>query len=302
MTTGLVDIKIFGPPVASADLPAGGFQVGPDNNPIGVNPVGGQPVGGQPVGGQPVGGQPVGGQPVGGQPVGGQPWPMVQLDGIYRPAGPNGLPLLIPPGCEADGYRELIVHERDTNWISQYTQFLMFMGMVNNSLQFYDGTDYYAQFGTLSGYNMLFTTGFYICPTTVTIPSGEVSAINLPSNSAIFTGADLDDIIPASPGFTVSSYSLSYGQTSFSFTTSLTAGSASFDVAQVGFLPACLHTTNELYLLAGGSSPNVYTTPTIYTYVPTTPVAVYTSYQLSQVYTVPASGAITIEYGITATL
>jgi len=299
MTTGVVDIKIFGPPVASTDLPPGGFQLGPDNNPVGGQPVGGQPVGVQPVGGQPVGVQPVGGQPVGVQPVGGNPWPMVQLDGIYRPAGPNGLPLLVPLGCEADGYRELLVHERDTNWISQYTQFLMFMGMSNHTLKFYDGNDYYNAFEYLIA---LLGGGFYICPTTVTIPSGEVSAITLPSNSAIFTSTSSDDIIPASPGFTVSSYSVSYAQTSVSITTSLTAGSASFNVAQVGFLPAELNGVNSITLLGGGTSPNAYTTETAYSDVPANPVAVYTSYQLSQVYTVPVSGAITIEYGISATL
>jgi len=296
MTTGVVDIKIFGPPVASSELPPGGFQVGPGNNPIGVNPVPGSPVGGQPVGATPVGGT-----PVGGSPAGGTPWPMTLVDGIYRPASSNGLPLLVPPGCEADGYRELLVHERDTNWISQYTQFLMFMGMVDQNLQFYDGNDYYAIFSLLSEVRALLPNGFYICPTTVAIPSGAVSAITLPSNSSIFMGTNSDYIIPASPGFTVSSYSSSYGQTSFTLTTSLTAGSASFDLAQVGFLPVREY-SNQLYLLAGGTSPNTYTDDNVYTSIPTTPVAVYTSYQLSQVYTVPAEGAITIEYGISATL
>jgi len=226
---------------------------------------------------------------------------MTLVDGIYRPAGPNGLPLLVPPGCEADGYRELLVHERDTNWISQYTQFLMFMGMANTELQFYDGNDYYSYYYYL--YNsMLLASGFYLCPTTVTIPSGEVSNITLPADSAIFTGTGSDYIIPGSTGFTVSTYSVTYGQTSVSLTTSLTAGSASFNVAQVGFLPADSSGTNEIKLLAGGTSPYVFTNPTAYSSVPTTPVAVYTSYQLSQVYTVPADGAITIEYGITATL
>jgi len=297
MTTGVVDIKIFGPPVASSELPAGGFQVGPGNNPIGVNPTPGNPVGGPPVSGTPVGGT-----PVGGTPVGGTPWPMTLLDGIYRPAGPNGLPLLVPPGCEADGYRELIVHERDTNWISQYTQFLMFMGMVDQSLQFYDGTDYYDSYRNLYNNGMYLSGGFYICPTTVSIPSGEVSNITLPSNSAIFTGTGSGSIIPASPGFTVSSYSTTYGQTSVSLTTSLTAGSASFNVAQVGFLPAEYNSANNISILSGGTSPNTYTGAPSYSGIPTTPVAVFTSYQLSRVYTVPADGAITIEYGITATL
>jgi len=292
MTTGVVDIKIFGPPVSSSELPAGGFQVGPGNNPIGVNRVPGSPVGGTPVGAT----------PVGGQPVGGQPWPMTLVDGIYRPAGPNGLPLLVPPGCEADGYRELLVHELDTNWISQYTQFLMFMGMANIDLEFYDGTDYYNIYYNLSGVQALLTSGFYVCPTTVTIPSGEVSAITLPSNSTIFMNSNSDYIIPASPEFTVSSYSLTYGQTSLSLTTSLTSAGYSFDVAQVGFLPAYYYSTNEINLLSGGTAPYTYTVFSSYSDIPTTPVAVFTSYQLSQVYTVPASGAITIEYGITATL
>jgi len=291
MTTGLVDIKIFGPPVASSELPAGGFLVGPDNNPIGVQPVG-----------SPVGGSPAGGTPVGGTPVGGPPWPMVQLDGIYRPASSNGLPLLVPPGCEADGSRELLVHERDHNWISQYTQFLMFMGLVDTSLYFYDGTGYYMSFSNLYTGNLLLPSGFYICPTTVTIPSGEVSAITLPSNSAIFTDTGSGYIIPSSPGFTVSSHSITYGQTSLSLTTSMTAGSSSFNVAQIGFLPANLSSSNQLNLLTGGPFPYVYTSPTVCSSIPTTPVAVFTSYQLSQVYTVPASGAITIEYGISATL
>jgi len=287
MTTGVVDIKIFGPPVASTDLPTGGFQLGPGNNPIGVNPTPGNPVGGT---------------PVGGTPVGGTPWPMTLLDGIYRPAGPNGLPLMVPPGCEADGYRELLVHELDTNWISQYAQFLMFMGMVDTNLEFYDGSEYYASYSYLSGNNMLLPSGFYICPTTVTIPSDAVSAITLPANSTIFTGTGSDNIIPEGLGVTASSYAFTYGQTSLSLTTSLTAGSSSFNVAQLGFLPAQHFNTDQINILTGGTSPNSYTSINTNTYAPSTPVAVYTSYQLSQVYSVPASGAITIEYGISATL
>jgi len=275
MTTGVVDIKIFGPPVASADLPSGGLQVGPGNNPIGVNPIVGNP-------------------------TGGKPWPMTLLDGVYRPAGPNGLPLLVPPGCEADGYRELLVHERDHNWISQYLQFLMFMAYVNPNLQFYDGSEYYASVG---GNRNNITSGFYVSPESVTIPSDEVSAITLPGNSAIFLTNNSSLIIPSSPGFTVSASSVTYAQTSFSFTTSLTSSGNSFNVSQVGFLPATYEANNlELVLYAGGSPPNAYTTSNAYNSIPTTPIAVYTSYQLSQVYTVPANGAITIEYGISATL
>jgi len=273
MTTGVVDIKIFGPPVASADLPTAGLQVGASNHPIGVNP------------------------------IVGKPWPMTLLDGVYRPAGPNGLPLLVPPGCEADGYRELLVHERDHNWISQYTQFLMFMGMVDTSLQFYDGTNYYASYSYIE---TIITSGFYVSPETVTIPSDEVSAITFPNGSTAFTGTDSADIIPSPSEFTVSTYSVTYGQTSLSLTTSLTSKGNSFNVAQVGFMPAGNYNNggggNGLYLLGNGNSPNAYTNLFLAGGVAGSSWAVYTSYQLSQVYTVPADGAITIEYGISATL
>jgi len=283
MTTGVVDIKIFGPPVASTDLPTSGFQVGPGNNPIGVNPTPGNPFGGP--------------------PVGGTPWPMVQLDGIYRPAGPNGLPLLVPPGCEADGFRELLVHEQDHNWISQYAQFLMFMGIVNKNVQFYDGTDYYATYSYIDANSTALPTIFYVSPTTFTTPSGEVSNVTLPANTSIYATVNPEYIVPASPGFTVSAASLTYGQTSFQLTTSLTASGSSFNVAQIGFLPAYYSSYNEIYLLTSGASPDVFTSMSgPYSSLPTDPVAVYTSYQLSQIYEVPSAGAITIEYGISATL
>ena len=145
-------------------------------------------------------------------------------------------------------------------------------------------------------------SGFYVMPTTVALPTGEVSAITMASGSSIFMSTSSGYIIPASPGFTVSSYTASYGQTYASLTTSLTAGSASFNVAQIGLVPAAYDTTNTIYLLAGGTSPNTFTAAPSYTNVPTTPVAIFTTYQLSQTYTVPASGAITFEYTITATL
>ena len=122
------------------------------------------------------------------------------------------------------------------------------------------------------------------------------------SDSSIFMNNSSAFIIPSSPGFAVSSYTASYGQTYASLTTSLTAGSASFNVAQIGLVPAKLDTTNDIFLLAGGTSPNTFTTAAAYTNVPTTPVAIFTTYQLSQTYTVPASGAITFEYTIKATL
>ena len=266
MTNGVVDIKVFGPPLTSSDLPSNGIDFGRFNHPSNaVN-----------------------------QPT----WPMVLVDGVYRPAGPNGYPLWVPHGTTV--VREMIAHERDHNMITQYTQFLMFMGMVNNSLEFNDGTYNYATFWTVG---TSFTDGFYICPTTVALPTGAVSNITLPSGSAIFmNNTSSADIIPVSPGFVVSSYSITYAQTSFSLTTSLTAGSASFNVAQCGFLPARYYSTNSLDLLFGGASPNVFTAYAATSTVPTTPVAIYSSFQLSQVYTVPASGAITIEYGVTATL
>ena len=265
MTNGVVDIKVFGPPLTSSDLPSNGIDFGRFNHPSNaVN-----------------------------QPT----WPMVLVDGVYRPAGPNGYPLWVPHGTTV--VREMIAHERDHNMITQYTQFLMFMGMVNSSLEFNDGTYNYATFGIVG---TSFTNGFYICPTTVALPTGAVSNITLPSGSAIFMSTNSAEIIPVSPGFTVSSFSVTYAQTSFSLTTSLTAGSASFNVAQCGFLPAEYSSTNTLDLLFGGTSPNVFTAYASTSTVPTTPVAIYSSFQLSQVYTVPASGAITIEYGVTATL
>ena len=265
MTNGVVDIKVFGPPLTSSDLPSNGIDFGRFNHPSNaVN-----------------------------QPT----WPMVLVDGVYRPAGPNGYPLWVPHGTTV--VREMIAHERDHNMITQYTQFLMFMGMVNNSLEFNDGTSNYATFSTVG---TSFTNGFYICPTTVALPTGAVSNITLPSGSAIFMNTSSAEIIPVSPGFTVSSYTSTFAQTSFQLTTSLTAGSSSFNVAQCGFLPAEYYSTNELSLLFNGASPNQFTAYVPTSAIPTTPVAIYTTFQLSQTYTVPANGAITIEYGVTATL
>ena len=265
MTNGVVDIKVFGPPLTSSDLPSNGIDFGRFNHPSNaVN-----------------------------QPT----WPMVLVDGVYRPAGPNGYPLWVPHGTTV--VREMIAHERDHNMITQYTQFLMFMGMVNNNLAFNDGTYNYATFSTVG---TSFTNGFYICPTTVALPTGAVSNITLPSGSAIFMNTSSAGIIPVSPGFTVSSYLITYAQTSFSLTTSLTAGSSSFNVAQCGFLPTEYVSTNALSLLFNGTSPNLFTAYEAASAIPTTPVAIYTTFQLSQTYTVPASGAITIEYGVTATL
>ena len=268
MTVGAVGVKLFGPPLESKFTPKGGWLYGPGGEVL--NSTNG----------------------------------LVNHNGKALGKGPSGFPLMVPWGCESDGPRELLKSELDHNMITQYAQFLMFMGSAGQSVQFNDGTDNYADWLSLyQNSNMqLLVSGFYVMPTTVALPTGEVSAITMASGSSIFMSTNAAYIIPASPGFTVSSYTASYGQTYASLTTSLTAGSASFNVAQIGLVPALYDTTNDIYLLAGGSSPNTFTTPTAYTAVPTTPVAISTTYQLSQTYTVPASGAITFEYTITATL
>ena len=267
MTTGIVDIKVFGPPIPSSELPPKGIDYGRFNHPDSA--------------------------------VNDTNWPMVLVDGVYRPKGPNGYPLWVPHGTTQ--VREMISHERDKNMVTQYAQFLMFMGMVNNSLEFNDGTYNYATFSTVG---TSFTSGFYVSPTQIALPSGAVSNLTIPNTAgaAIFMSTNSSYIIPASPGFTVSSYTSTFAQTSFQLTTSLTAGSSSFNVAQCGFLPAEYVSTNELNLLFNGASPNQFTAYVATAAIPTTPVAIYTTYQLSQTYTVPASGAITIEYGVTANL
>ena len=267
MTTGAVGVKLFGPPLESTFTPKGGWLYGPGGEVL--NSTNG----------------------------------LVNHHGKALGKGPSGFPLMVPWGCESDGPRELLKSELDHNMITQYAQFLMFMGSAGQSVKFSDGTDNYASWTTLYGNNMqLLLSGFYVMPTTVALPTGEVSAITMASGSSIFMGTSSNDIIPSSPGFAVSSYTASYGQTYASLTTSLTAGSASFNVAQIGMVPAKYYVTNSLSLLAGGTSPNTFTALTSYTNVPTTPVAIFTTYQLSSTYTVPASGAITFEYTITATL
>lgn len=268
MTTGAVGVKLFGPPLESTFTPKGGWLYGP------------------------------------GGEVLNSPNGMVNHHGKALGRGPSGFPLMVPWGCDSDGPRELLKSELDHNMITQYPQFLMFMGSAGQSVQFSDGTDNYASWTYLSqnASTQFLVSGFYVMPTTVALPTGEVSAITMASGSSIFMGTSSGYIIPSSPGFTVSSYTASYGQTYASLTTSLTAGSASFNVAQIGLVPARYNTTNAIYLLAGGASPNTFTAFTSYTNVPTTPVAISTTYQLSQTYTVPASGAITFEYTITATL
>ena len=266
MTVGAVGVKLFGPPLDTKYTPKGGWLYGP------------------------------------GGEVLNSPNGMVNHHGKALGRGPSGYPLMVPWGCESDGPRELLKSELDHNMITQYTQFLMFMGIASQSVQFSDGTDNYASWEYISPNSLLLLSGFYVMPTTVALPTGEVSAITMASGSSVFMSTNSAQIIPSSPGFTVSSYTASYGQTYASLTTSLTAGSASFNVAQIGLVPARYNTTNAIYLLAGGASPNTFTNVTSYTNVPTTPVAIYTTYQLSETYTVPASGAITFEYTIKATL
>ena len=268
MTVGAVGVKLFGPPLDTTFTPKGGWLYGP------------------------------------GGEVLNSPNGMVNHHGKALGKGPSGYPLMVPWGCQADGPRELLKSELDHNMITQYTQFLMFMGSADTTLEFNDGTDNYASWTTLSqNANMQeLLSGFYVMPTTVALPTGEVSAITMASGSSIFISTNSVQIIPSSPGFTVSSYTASYGQTYASLTTSLTAGSASFNVAQIGLVPAGYNTTNAIYLLAGGASPDTFTALTSWTNVPTTPVAIFTTYQLSETYTVPASGAITFEYTIKATL
>ena len=263
MTTGAVGVKLFGPPLESTFTPKGGWLYGPGgevlNSPNGT----------------------------------------VNHHGKALGRGPSGYPLMVPWGCDSDGPRELLKSELDHNMITQYAQFLMFMGMVNNSLEFNDGTYNYATFSTVG---TSFPDAFYVSPTQIPLPSGAVSNLTIPNGAAIFMSTSSAYIIPASPGFTVSSYTTTFAQTSFQLTTSLTAGSSSFNVAQCGFLPAQYFSANELNLLFNGASPNQFTAYVATKAIPTTPVAIYTTYQLSQTYTVPASGAITIEYGVTANL
>ena len=265
MTQGAVKIELFGPPLESSFTPTGGWLYGP------------------------------------GGEVLNSPKGLVNHRGRALGKGPSGYPLKVPFGCDSAGPRELLRDELDHNFITQYTQFLMFMGMVDASLTFYDGSNTYAGYNVLYGHTSLLYS-FYVMPTTVAEPSGQVSAITLAAGSAVFISTNSGYIIPASPGFTVESYSRSVGETYVSLTTSLTAGSSSFNVAQVGTLPAYYDTTNTLYLLGGGSSPSEFAAFNTYSTIPTTPVAIYTTYQLSSTYTVPASGAITFEYTITATL
>ena len=265
MTVGAVGVKLFGPPLDTTYTPKGGWLYGPGgevlNSPNGT----------------------------------------VNHHGKALGRGPSGYPLMVPWGCESDGPRELLKSELDHNMITQYAQFLMFMGMVNNNLNFNDGTSNYATFSTVG---TSFPDGFYVSPTQIALPSGAVSNLTIPNTAgaAIFMSTNSSYIIPASPGFTVSSYTTTFAQTSFQLTTTLTAGSSSFNVAQCGFLPAQYYSTNDLNLLFNGASPNQFTAYEATSAIPTTPVAIYTTYQLSQTYTVPASGAITIEYGVTANL
>lgn len=265
MTQGAVKIELFGPPLDSSFTPTGGWLYGP------------------------------------GGEVLNSPKGLVNYRGRALGKGPSGYPLKVPFGCDSAGPRELLRDELDHNFITQYTQFLMFMGMGDYILTFYDGSNTYAGFSTIYG-NTMPLTNFYVMPTTVAEPSGQVSAITLAAGSAVFLSTASNYIIPASPGFTVESFSRSVGETYVSLTTSLTAGSSSFNVAQVGTLPAYYDTTNTLYLLGGGSSPSEFAAFNAYSTIPTTPVAIFTTYQLSSTYTVPASGAITFEYTITATL
>ena len=265
MTQGAVKIELFGPPLESSFTPTGGWLYGP------------------------------------GGEVLNSPKGLVNHRGRALGKGPSGLPLKVPYGCDSAGPRELLRDELDHNFITQYTQFLMFMGMVDGGLTFYDGSNTYAGSATITSKTSLLNS-FYVMPTTVAEPSGQVSAITLAAGSAVFRYTSANEIIPASPGFTVESFSRSVGETYVSLTTSLTAGSSSFNVAQVGTLPAYYDTTNTLYLLGGGSSPSEFAAFNTYSTIPTTPVAIFTTYQLSSTYTVPASGAITFEYTITATL
>jgi hypothetical protein len=216
------------------------------------------------------------------------------FNGAFRPVGPNGLPLWLPKGLEADGPREILKSERDHNMITQWALYTMFMNFAGGVGDFSDGTDTYQS----SAYGLF--SGAYVMPTTVAAPSGEVSAITMASGSGIFTKDSSEYIIPSGLPYSVSSYSVAYAQTSGTLTFTLLAGSSSFNVAQVGLLPALYDgaaNTIDISPLVSGVYHN-----TAETTIPTVNTAVWTTYPLSSTYTVPASGAITVEYGITATL
>ena len=176
MTVGAVGVKLFGPPLESKFTPKGGWLYGP------------------------------------GGEVLNSPNGMVNHHGKAVGKGPSGYPLMVPWGCESDGPRELLKSELDHNMITQYAQFIMFMGMVNNNLNFNDGTSNYAPFSTVG---TSFPDGFYVSPTQIALPSGAVSNLTIPNTAgaAIFMSTNSSYIIPASPGFTVSSYTTTFAQT-----------------------------------------------------------------------------------------
>ena len=148
MTQGTVGITVYGPPVPSTFGPSPGpaWQV----NPQGLVTAG--------------------------------PNGLTTLHGMGVAKGPSGLPMGIPFGCESDGPREILASEMDHNLVTAYTEFLMFMGALNNTLEFNDGT--YNYLGVDTSYPL--GSGFFVSPTAAAEPSGLASYITPTSGTAIF--------------------------------------------------------------------------------------------------------------------
>jgi hypothetical protein len=212
---------------------------------------------------------------------------------------------MIPPGKTSP--RELIHDVEDHNLITQVTQYMMFAMLAqgtNDPTQFTDGTNTYNIHdanGTLVFPNLF--SGLYLLGTTVTEPSGAVSAITFPSDTYVYNNYGGVSSVAAGMTLSMSSWSPSFGVTSGEVVATLdnSSSSSSVTIAQLGLLPSYYDTSTEIILWGLDSSTSQYVGQT-YTTIPTVATAIYTIFTLSTAYVVPASGAVSITYGITATL
>lgn len=232
-----------------------------------------------------------------GQPI--APGPQVMVDGRYRPVGPTGHPLLIPPGEEAHGPREMVADSFGGNLVTEWFQWCVFANSLGYSGGFSDGTNTYTMFELLDGVTNYL--GLYVSATQLPLPTSPVSYITAPGGDTFIVASSINGyVVPSGPPFSVSSFDWSYTQTSATLTSTLVANN-SFNVGQVGFTPCRYVTTGELDLVvSAGTAPYQFTTSAVTSPSANYILAMSTLYTAPQVYTVPVGGAITITYGLTA--
>lgn len=189
---------------------------------------------------------------------------------------------------------KVIFTTTDKNTILPFFEYGCFRGGVGTLASlpdFSDGTNSY------SPATSEYLGGMWLTTTAGTPPSGLESYMAMDSNFLVWTNTTY--YIEGPAYFVPISQTITSSVSSVTNTSVVTNNSAaSIDVAQFGFMPGSADASNELYLweLASATFSNTLVTgPLAGTY------AISTIYTLSSPVSVPAGGAITIQYEISAT-